>query len=42
MGQKIISKYMQEAVRLAEKSIPSAHPNPAVGAVITKNNKVKV
>ena len=40
MGQKNISKYMQEAVRLAEKSIPSAHPNPAVGAVITKNNKV--
>ena len=40
MGQKIISKYMQEAVSLAEKSIPFAYPNPAVGAVITNNNKI--
>jgi diaminohydroxyphosphoribosylaminopyrimidine deaminase/5-amino-6-(5-phosphoribosylamino)uracil reductase len=40
MGQKNISKFMQEAVELADQSIPFAYPNPAVGAIITKNNKI--
>ncbi len=33
-------KYMQMALRLAQQGIGSVEPNPAVGCVIVKNNKI--
>jgi len=33
-------KYMQMALRLARRGIGSVEPNPAVGCVIVKNNKI--
>ena len=40
MGQKTVSKFMQEAIELADQAIPFAYPNPGVGAIITKKNKI--
>ena len=40
MSHESISNFMLEAIKLAEKSIPSSSPNPAVGAVIVKNGKI--
>jgi len=34
------TKFMRIALRLAEKALGMTSPNPAVGAVITKNNKI--
>ncbi|MDF2879322.1 MAG: riboflavin biosynthesis protein RibD [Clostridia bacterium] len=34
------SKYMQRALELAEKGVGFVNPNPLVGAVIVKNNKM--
>ncbi|MBN1405831.1 MAG: riboflavin biosynthesis protein RibD, partial [Candidatus Omnitrophica bacterium] len=33
-------KYMRKAVILAEKGRGKTHPNPLVGCVIVKNNKI--
>ena len=40
MSYESISNFMSEAIKLAEQSIPSSSPNPAVGAVIVKNGKI--
>ncbi|OGW77940.1 MAG: riboflavin biosynthesis protein RibD [Omnitrophica bacterium RIFCSPLOWO2_02_FULL_45_16] len=37
---KISHKYMRLAIELAKKALGKTSPNPAVGAVIVKNNKV--
>ena len=33
-------KYMQLALRLAKKGQGNVHPNPLVGAVLVKNNRI--
>ncbi|MDF2596145.1 MAG: ribD, partial [Clostridia bacterium] len=34
------NKYMRRALELAEKGLGFVNPNPLVGAVIVKNNKI--
>ena len=33
-------KFMREAIRLARKGLGKTHPNPAVGCVLVKNNRI--
>ncbi|MCK4627620.1 MAG: hypothetical protein KAT56_01380, partial [Sedimentisphaerales bacterium] len=40
MDEKQRSKYMRQALRLAEKGAGKVAPNPRVGAVIVKENRV--
>lgn len=40
MSNNTDTKFMSLAIRLAEKALGMTSPNPAVGAVITKNNKI--
>ena len=40
MTNTIDQKYMDIAIKLAKKGKYRTHPNPLVGAVIVKNNKI--
>ena len=40
MNNTIDKKYMDIAIKLAKKGNYRTHPNPLVGAVIVKNNKI--